>query len=133
MVSSATSLHLPLPQQPCGNIHNNNGNSGNNGSNGNNNGNNGNSNGKVHLGTGNLTNVDCDVSSDCSHPATGPGCIRIKSRILPKLRLGRRLSKEAREMIDIGRVSAVSKTVEKPPAKDKAKDSEVLNTEKEKK
>ena len=71
-------------------------------------------------------NVDGELSSDCSHPASGrnmnilrfkallckssnhfhfiilnvvtqninftvyPGCIRIKSRILPKLRLGRR-------------------------------------------
>jgi hypothetical protein len=52
-----------------------------------------------------------DLSSDCGHPT---GCIALKTRILPKLRLGRRLSKEAREMIDIGKtpVKSVSRNLQ---------------------
>merc|ERR1712117_551911 len=46
-----------------------------------------------------------EPSSDSGHPY---GCIRLKTRILPKLRFGRRLSKETREMIDIGKTPVKS-------------------------
>jgi len=51
-----------------------------------------------------------EPSSDSGHPY---GCIRLKTRILPKLRFGRRLSKETREMIDIGKtpVKSVSRNM----------------------
>lgn len=58
-----------------------------------------------------------ELSSDCGHPT---GCITLKTRILPKLRLGRRLSKEAREMIDIGKtpVKSVSRNLQENATKD---------------
>jgi len=58
-----------------------------------------------------------ELSSDCGHPT---GCMTLKTRILPKLRLGRRLSKEAREMIDIGKtpVKSVSRNLQENATKD---------------
>merc|ERR1719500_896246 len=77
---------------------------------------------EVHLRANGREEQECngsefgEPSSDSGHPY---GCIRLRTRILPKLRFGRRLSKETREMIDIGKtpVKSVSRNMVEAPTR----------------
>jgi len=73
-----------------------------------------------------------EPSSDSGHPY---GCIRLKTRILPKLRFGRRLSKETREMIDIGKtpVKSVSRNMVEGAARCDGQTTNNQSQDKEKK